>query len=107
MNRKVRKLMKVLKEGLIGLYGEKLKDVYLYGSFARGEGRLPDSDVDVMIVLKDDFNRREVEKKSSDFIASLCLEYDVLISWFFVSNTEYEQSRMPFMITARRDAVTI
>jgi len=43
MNRKVplhiRKLMKELKEGLIRIYGDKLKAVYLYGSYARGDYR--------------------------------------------------------------------
>lgn len=49
MNRKVpariRKLMKELKEGLSRIYGEQLKAVYLYGSYARGDYR-EGSDVD-------------------------------------------------------------
>ena len=44
--------MKELKEGLVRIYGDKLKAVYLYGSYARGDYR-PGSDVDVMILLKD------------------------------------------------------
>ena len=56
MNRKIplriRKLMKELKEGLIRIYGDKLKAVYLYGSYARGDYR-QGSDVDAMILLSD------------------------------------------------------
>ena len=48
---RIRKLMKELKAGLVRIYGDKLKAVYLYGSYARGDARA-DSDVDVMIVLR-------------------------------------------------------
>lgn len=105
--RKIKKILRQLKGGLIEIYGEQLEAVYLFGSFARGEGKLPDSDIDVMIVLNGEFNHREVEKRSMDFIAALCLEYDVVISWFFASNTKYTQSRMPFMLSVRKEAVTI
>ncbi len=105
--RKIKKILRELKKGLIEIYGDQLKAVYLFGSFARGEGKLPDSDIDVMIVLNGEFNRREVEKRSMDFVTSLCLEYDVVISWFFASSTKYTRSRMPFMLSVRKEAVPI
>jgi len=105
--RKIRKILRDLKKGLVEIYGDQLQAVYLFGSFARGEGRLPDSDIDVMIVLDGEFNHREVEKRSGDFVTALCLEYDVLISWFFASSIKYTQSRMPFMMNVRKDAVTL
>jgi predicted nucleotidyltransferase len=105
--RKIKKILHELKKGLVEIYGEQLKAVYLFGSFARGEGKLPDSDIDVMIVLNGEFNHRDVEQRSVDFITSLCLEYDVVISWFFASNTKYAQSKMPFMTSVRKEAVTI
>ena len=54
--------------------------VVLFGSYARGDAHPPDSDIDVMIVLKGEFDYAEEEKRSSDLIASLCLENEVLIS---------------------------
>ena len=104
---KITKILGELKRGLLEIYGEELKEVYLFGSFARGEGKLPDSDIDVMIVMNGDFNHREVEGRSIDFITSLCLKHDVVISWFFASNTKYIQSKMPFMRSVRKEAVTI
>ena len=46
---RIRKLMKEFKEGLVRIYGDRLKAVYLYGSYARGDYR-EGSDVDVMIL---------------------------------------------------------
>jgi predicted nucleotidyltransferase len=47
----IKKILRELKKGLVQIYGDQLNAVYLFGSFARGEGKLPDSDIDVMIVL--------------------------------------------------------
>lgn len=41
------------------IYGERLKSVILYGSYARGDFR-PDSDIDIMILV--DLTDMEIEK---------------------------------------------
>ena len=83
MNRKVplhiRKLMKELKEGLVRIYGDRLKAVYLYGSYARGDYR-QGSDVDVMILLSDYRNYWEELRRSTELASDISLEYDVAIS---------------------------
>src|SRR5215208_5671011 len=107
MPNNIRKILSELKRGLVEIFGEQLKAVYLFGSFARGEGKLPDSDIDVMIVLRGEFDYAEVEKRSSDFIAALCLENDVLISWVFSSVKDYAESGMPFMLNVRAEAVAV
>jgi predicted nucleotidyltransferase len=107
MPRNIRKILRELKQGLVKIYGDQLKAVYLFGSYARGEGHAPDSDIDVMIVLNREFNRREVENHSIEFVASLCLEYDVVIMCKFITSEKYTESKMPFMLNVRRDAVTI
>ncbi len=107
MSTDVQEILRELKKGLVTIYGDQLKAVILFGSFARGEGRLPDSDIDVMIVLKGEFNQREEDKRSSNFITSLCLKNDVLISWRFVSEADYAWSGMPLMINVRKEGVTI
>jgi predicted nucleotidyltransferase len=84
-----------------------LKAVILFGSYARGDARPPDSDIDVMIVLTGKFSYSEVEKRSSEFIASLCLEHDVVISWIFTSDTNYSESKMPLMLNVRREGLTV
>jgi predicted nucleotidyltransferase len=48
----IRKMMTKFREELVHIYGDNLKAVYLYGSYARGDYR-PGSDVDVMILLSD------------------------------------------------------
>jgi predicted nucleotidyltransferase len=107
MPNNIKKILRELKKGLIDIFGDQLNAVYLFGSFARGEGKLPDSDIDVMVVLDGEFNYSEVEKRSIDFVASLCLTYDVIIICHFASAKRYAESKMPFMLNVRKDAVTV
>jgi uncharacterized protein len=106
MPRHIKKLLKELKEGLARTYADELKAVYLYGSYARGEAS-SDSDIDVLIVLRGNFNYIEMLKRSEDFTIALCLENDVVISRAFVSEAEYQGRQTPFLMNVRRDAVAV
>jgi len=107
MPNNIRKILRELKKGLVQIYGDQLQAVYLFGSYARGEGRAPDSDIDVMIVLNGEFNYRETQKRSIDFVASLSLEHDVVITRKFATDKEYSESKMPLFMNIRNDAVAI
>lgn len=103
---RIKKMLKELKRGFARLYGEQLKAVYLYGSYARGEARL-DSDIDVLMVINGDFDYIDMLKRSDDFAASYCLEKDVVISRAFVSEREFREKLSPFLINVRREAVAV
>src|SRR5215204_7202328 len=98
MNKKVpahiRKLMKELKEGLSGIYGDQLKAVYLYGSYARGDYR-QGSDVDVMILLKDYKNYWKELFRSSDYVSDISLKYDVTVSCILSKEIQWSESDKP------------
>ena len=108
MNRKVplhiRKLMKELKEGLVGIYGDKLKAVYLYGSYARGDYR-QGSDVDVMILLSDYRNYWEGLRRSTELASDISLEYDVTVSRLIMKEIQWKESDMPVLRNIHKEGV--
>ncbi len=83
MNKRISNLLSELKSGLAMIYGERLKRVYLYGSYARGDED-KESDFDILVVLED-FERyvREVDR-TGQLAADLLLKYGISISQVFV-----------------------
>lgn len=108
MNRKVplriRKLMKELKEGLVRIYGDELKAVYLYGSYARGDYR-QGSDVDVMILLKDYKNYWDEIERTGELVSNVSLDYDVLVSRIIMSEEKWKRSDTPLLKNIHREGL--
>ena len=102
----IRKILKKLKKELMRIYGDQMHSILLYGSRARGDER-PDSDIDILIVLKDEFNYSEMLNLSSDLTASLSLENDVVISRAFVSKEQFENRQIPFLMNVRREGIPV
>ena len=86
--------------------GDQLEDMLLFGSRARGEGR-PDSDVDILILLKSEFDYGELIRRTSSLVAALSLEHDIVISRAFATKARFETEQSPFYINVRREAVPI
>ena len=101
---KIRKLMKELKEGLVHIYGDKLKAVYLYGSYARGDYR-PGSDVDVMILLNDYKSYWEGLNRISYLASDVSLEHDVTVSCLIMKEVQWKQSDMPVLRNIHKEGV--
>lgn len=96
--------MKELKEGLSRIYGEQLKAVYLYGSYARGDYR-EGSDVDVMILLKNYKDYWKEYRRSSDYVSDISLEYDVTVSYILSKETQWNKADKPVLRNIRREGL--
>jgi len=103
---RIRKLVKELKAGLARIYGDSLKGVYLYGSYARGDYR-PSSDVDVMILLTDYRNYWNEQKKISQLASDVSLEYDVTISCIFIKELQWKtaSNELPLIYNIQKEGL--
>ncbi len=106
LNQPISTVLTQVQQKLKQLYGEQLEKVILYGSQARGTAQ-PDSDIDILIVLKDVFNYSQESEKISQLIADLCLEYNVLISCAFANSEQLENYDSGFFRNVRKDGLVI
>jgi uncharacterized protein len=101
---KIRKLLAELKQGLAKIYGDRLKAVVLFGSYARGDYQ-EGSDLDVMIVLSDYENYGEEIDRSGELISQLSLAYGISISRVIMKELQWQKSDTPLLRNIRAEGV--
>lgn len=99
-------ILEDLKHSLKNLYREKLNQLILYGSQARGEAK-PDSDLDLLIVLNNSFNYSQEIERTSYLISDLSLKYNILISRSFIDSRRFEQENSPFLRNIHREGICL
>jgi len=103
-NRVIKELLAALKAGLKAIYGSRLKGIYLYGSYARGEQQ-EDSDVDVLIVLDQIEHYFGEVGRSGQLVSDLSLKYATCISRVFVTESDWKTRDTSFLENVREDAI--
>lgn len=99
MPNKIKNILKEYVNGLLKIIGKDLRQVILYGSYARGEeeknGEI--SDIDIMILVNlNEQEIKELEKKVIDYSYDLNLEYGILLSPIIESVENYNK-RVKYM----------
>lgn len=97
-------LLGELKAGLAELYDRRLRGVYLYGSYARGDYDA-ESDFDVLVVLEGFACYGAEVDRTADLAARLSLQYGVSISLVFVRQGDWLAADTPFLRHVRDEAI--
>ncbi len=104
LSEQTRTVLSRLREGLSALYGPRLRGVYLFGSYARGE-QGAESDLDVLIVLDTVTDYSDEVERTGHLVADLSLEYGVSISRVFVPEGDWLHRQTRFLSNVRREAI--
>lgn len=107
INPKIEPIVREFKQALQVLYGDRLHDVVLYGSYARGDYD-DESDIDLMVLLNDETVDTYVEiRKITDVETDFMLKYGLPISPLPVAYKRYQTSVMPVYREARREGLLV
>lgn len=100
----IEQLLAKLKKGLTKLYGQRLKAVYLFGSYARGDYN-ENSDLDVMIVLDAYTSYWDELVHSAELASNLSLEYGVTISRTIMTDDQWQKGDLPVLRNIRMEGI--
>ena len=101
----VRKILEEFKKGIKSILKNKLADLILFGSYARGDYEFG-SDIDVLLLTRDKLTAEE-NKKISELSSTLSLRYDVLITCLTYPHDAYQNWETPFLMNVRKEGVSI
>lgn len=91
------------------IYGSHLRQIILYGSYARGDFH-PDSDIDIMILLDlSDIDIKKYRHQLSDMTFDFNMDYDVDIKPIAKSEEHYRKwvDNYPFYSNVNREGVRL
>lgn len=91
-----------LRRELRALYGDRLARTVLFGSYARGEAR-PDSDVDVLVVLRGPLDTYAEIKRLVPVAMGLWEHYGLDVQLTPFSAERYADDRHPLVMNVRRE----
>jgi predicted nucleotidyltransferase len=106
MNDKLTLLLAELRRRFEALYGERLVQMILFGSQARGDAE-PGSDVDVLVVLKDPVHVGEEVDRTIDLVADLSLQHNEVISCVFIGENRFTHRYGPLLRNVRSEGIRI
>ena len=98
-----------IKREISASLGNELKEIILYGSYARDE-QTDESDIDIVVLLDGDvLDMSGIRQKLADIKVDLSLKYDVVISIIIKKYNHYLRNRdfVPFYSTIDKEGVEL
>lgn len=109
MQRTIQELMQQYVSNVRDIYGSHLRQVILYGSYARNEFN-SESDIDIMILLNlSDMDIKKYRRRLSDMTFDFNMDYDVDIKPIAKNEEHYLKwvGNYPFYSNVDRDGVML
>jgi hypothetical protein len=102
----MKQTLREVHECLRALYGDRLVRVVLYSSLARGDAR-PDSDVDVLVILKGPVRVIEEIKRLAPFKLDLLEQSGLYFSFQPFSEEAYADRERPLMMNVHAEGIEL
>lgn len=106
MTSQLQTILADLHSRLGAIYGDRLVQLILYGSQARGDAETG-SDIDVMVVLRRAVKPSREISRTGEIVSELSLKFGVVISCLFISASRFAREKSPLLLNVRREGIAI
>lgn len=105
----LQKILQTIVQAYRDIYQENISEIYLYGSYARGD-YTNDSDIDIVAIVKGSRPKLQQQLKQIwDISSDLELEYGVIVSPTVIPYAEFEDYKkiLPYYSNIAREGVKL
>jgi predicted nucleotidyltransferase len=102
----VTNMLSDVKEELHKLFQNRLSEVILFGSFARGNYS-DESDIDLLAILDEIKNKKSDKEKYFYSMTELSLKYDKVFSLVLFSKDDFQNKKIPLLMNIRREGIIL
>jgi uncharacterized protein len=106
LNEKLRSLLAELKQALQSEYGDRLVNVILFGSQARGEA-VEESDVDVLVILRGEVTPSVEIFRTEAIVGDLSLKHNEVLSCLFIAETRFRNHKNALLNSIQKDGIIL
>jgi predicted nucleotidyltransferase len=108
--RRIKRILEELHVRLAALYGDHIRGLYVYGSYARPDAGIDlggDSDLDVALILTDFESPYAEIEKFSPITSNLSSEHGLVISVVPIREADFKQGKTNFIRTISEYAIPV
>ena len=102
----VEQLRQHLRRRLQALYGERLRQTLLFGSYARGEAE-KESDLDVLVVLSGPLDRYAEYRRLGDLTVELMELFGIYVAPTLVEEEAFQQGGWPLLMNVQAEGIAL
>jgi len=102
----IQTILKETSVELKSLYSNRLKEIILFGSYARGDF-MNESDIDLMVLLENINDIATESNKYRSLISRISLKYDTVISVIPFGFDEFHQKSTPLILNIKNEGIRL
>lgn len=104
--KKIRKILAETRQELEKKYAQRLKQMILFGSYARGD-HSNDSDIDIILLLNKSNSLSAERDIYLPITSRLSLKYDKVISIIPMKVEEFKRKKTPLILNVHKEGISL